>query len=217
MDYRIRTAAIVTGVSCFVLVESLLADLHVVAAVSKIFASCGFLATAILAGALRSTYGRFLFAALACSFAGDVLLIGETQALFLGGLSAFLAAHIVFIVAFVTWGVNLRWMAVAALPIAGIAVAVMQWLAPHTPPQLALPVHLYAAVIGGMVIAAFGTRGAGASSLVLAGALMFFLSDLSVASQRLVQMEFPTYIWGLPLYYAAQVCLALSVSQSRSH
>jgi len=53
--------------------------------------------------------------------------------------------------------------------------------------------------------------------LILAGALMFFLSDLSVASQRLVQMEFPTYVWGLPLYYAGQLCLALSVSQSRSH
>jgi uncharacterized membrane protein YhhN len=68
-----------------------------------------------------------------------------------------------------------------------------------------------------MVIAAFGTRGTGASSLILAGALMFFLSDLSVALARLVHTDFPNYVWGLPLYYAGQLCLALSVSQSRSH
>ena len=52
---------------------------------------------------------------------------------------------------------------------------------------------------------------------VVAGAVMFFLSDLSVAALRLVQTDFPTYVWGLPLYYAGQVCLALSTSQSRSH
>ncbi len=217
MDYRIRTAVIITGIGCFVLVESLLANLHNVAAISKLIASCGFLGVAVLAGAFRSTYGRILFAGLACSFAGDLLLIGDSQQFFLAGLSAFLLAHLGYIAAFITRGVSLRWMALAALPIIGIAVAVVQWLAPHTPADLTLPVFLYTTVISGMVIAAFGTRGARAPVLILAGALMFFLSDLSVASQRLVQMEFPTYVWGLPLYYAGQLCLALSVSQSRSH
>jgi len=217
MDYRTRTAVIITGMSCFVLVESLLAELHNVAAISKMIASGGFLAVAVLAGALRSTYGRILFAGLACSVAGDLLLIGESQRVFLAGLSAFLLAHVAYIAAFITRGVGLRWMALAALPVIGIAVAVLQWLAPHTPPELSVPVFLYTTVISGMVIAAFGTRGSGAPVLILAGALMFFMSDLSVASQRLVQVEFPTYVWGLPLYYAAQVCLALSVSQSRSH
>lgn len=217
MDYRIQTAVIVTGVSCFVLVESLRAEMHGVAAISKVIASCGFLAVAILAGALRSTYGRILLAGLACSFAGDVLLIGESQRFFLLGLSAFLLAHLTYVAAFVGRGTNLRWMALAGLPVIGIAVVVMRWLAPHTPPELTIPVFLYTTVISGMVIAAFGTRGSGAPVLILAGALLFFMSDLSVAAQRLVQMEFPTYIWGLPLYYAGQVCLALSVSQSRSH
>ncbi|MBT8089328.1 MAG: lysoplasmalogenase, partial [Gammaproteobacteria bacterium] len=67
------------------------------------------------------------------------------------------------------------------------------------------------------VIAAIGTRGRGATKLILAGALMFFFSDLSVAALRLVQTTLPTYVWGLPLYYAGQLCLAASVSQLRSH
>ena len=51
----------------------------------------------------------------------------------------------------------------------------------------------------------------------MTGAVLFFLSDLSVAALRLVQVEYPTSVLGLPVYYAGQVCLALSSSQSRSH
>ena len=68
-----------------------------------------------------------------------------------------------------------------------------------------------------MVIFAYGTRGRDGSILIVAGATLFFLSDLSVAALRLVQTEYPTYVLGLPFYYAGQVCLALSVSHSRSH
>ena len=73
--------------------------------------------------------------------------------------------------------------------------------------------RIYTIVISLMVAAAIGTRGHGATILIVAGGLMFFLSDLSVAALRIVQSEFPTYVWGLPLYYAGQLCLALSVSR----
>ena len=79
------------------------------------------------------------------------------------------------------------------------------------------PVRAYVAVISLMVIFAVGTQGRGGSRLIIAGAVLFFLSDLSVAALRLVQTGYPTYVLGLPLYYAGQVCLALSSSQSRSH
>lgn len=217
MDNRTRTAVIVTGISCFILVEALLADLPLFAGIAKVVASCGFLAVAVLSGALRSTYGKILLAGLALSFLGDVFLIGETQTAFLAGLAAFLLAHLVYVSAFVVSGVSIRWMLVTAVPIVGIAIVVGLWLAPHIAPYLALPVRVYIIVISAMVIAAFGTRGKGGSVLILAGALLFFLSDLSVAALRLIQTDFPTYIWGLPLYYAGQLCLALSASQSRSH
>ena len=217
MDNRTRTAVIVTGLSCFVLVEALLADMPIVAGVAKVVASCGFLAVAVLSGALRSTYGKVLLGGLALSFLGDAFLIGETQEAFLAGLSAFLLAHLAYVTAFVINGVSWRWVGIAAIPVTGIALAVAHWLSPHIAPYLVLPVRLYIIVISAMVIAAFGTRGKGGPALILAGALLFFLSDLSVAALRLVQTDFPNYIWGLPLYYAGQLCLAASVSQSRSH
>jgi len=217
MDNRIKTAVIVTGVSCFVLVEALLADMHLIGAIAKIIASCGFLSVAYLSGALQSRYGKVLLLGLVLSFLGDAFLIGESRHAFLAGLAAFLLAHIAYVASFVVNGINVRWMSIAAIPVIAVALAVSAWLAPHTPAELALPVKLYIAVISGMVIAAVGTRGKGGSLLIVVGAVSFFLSDLSVASLRLIQTEFPTYIWGLPLYYAGQLCLALSVSQSRSH
>ncbi len=207
----------VTSVCCVALVATLLMNIQSIAAITKVVASSGFIAVAILGGALQSTYGKVLLAGLALSFAGDAFLIGETQQAFLAGLAAFLLAHLAYVVAFAVNGINLRWLAAAAVPVVGIAIAIALWLAPHTPPELSLPVRLYTIVISSMVIAAIGTRGKGGSVLILVGALLFFLSDLSVAALRLVQTDFPTYIWGLPLYYAGQLCLALSVSQSRSH
>ena len=93
---------------------------------------------------------------------------------------------------------------------------VLAWLQPHVPPEMIWPVRIYTAVISLMVITAFGTRGAGATPLIVAGACMFFLSDLSVAALRFTEPSFPTYVLGLPLYYAAQICLALSVAASSS-
>lgn len=217
MNYRIKTAMIVTGIACLVLVDTLLIGMNIVAASAKVIASAGFLAVAILGGALQSTYGKVLLSGLALSFAGDVFLIGDTQLAFLAGLGAFLLAHLAYVAAFAVNGINLRWLASAALPVTGLAIGIAMWLAPHTPPELTLPVRLYTIVISAMVIAAFGTRGKGGPALILVGALLFFLSDLSVAALRLVETDFPTYVWGLPLYYAGQLCLALSVSQSRSH
>lgn len=208
--------AVIIG-ACTSLVACLLIGRDFPAAVAKLVASSGFIVLAIHVGGLRSSYGRMILLGLTFSWLGDAALIGETQSLFLLGLGAFLLAHIAYIAAFVVFGVSIRWVIVAALPIAITAVTVSAWLAPHIPPELVIPVRVYTAVISLMVIGAFGTRGRGATILVLAGAVMFFMSDLSVAALRLVQTEMPTYVLGLPLYYAGQVCLALSASQSRSH
>ena len=214
---KIKMAVSLTVVACVTLVGFLLVEIPAAAALAKIIASTGFLLVAVWCGALQSAYGRTLLAGLALSFLGDAFLIGDSQQAFLAGLFAFLLAHVAYISAFLVSGVSARWIVFAALPITAIALGVSSWLVPHTPADMLWPVRLYTAVISIMVIAAIGTRGKNASLLILSGALLFFLSDLSVASLRLLHVEFPTYVWGLPLYYAGQLCLALSVSQSRSH
>jgi len=212
-----RLLVTLVGVACIALVALLLADMTVPAAASKFIASSAFVALAIRGGALASVYGRLILTGLALSWCGDMFLIGLSKTAFLAGLVAFLLAHVAYVAAFVRHGYERRWIWVAMVPVTAIAIGVFVWLEPYTPPDLLNPVRAYVAVISLMVIFAIGTQGRGGSILIVAGATLFFLSDLSVAALRLVQTQYPTYIIGLPLYYAGQVCLALSSSQSRSH
>lgn len=206
----------VTALAVMALVYFLRIDSMSLAAGAKVIASTGFLATAISVGALQHRYGRILFIGLMLSFAGDMMLIGVSQGRFLLGLCSFLLAHLAYITAFATVGINRKWALVSAVPVLLAAAAATLWLTPYLAPYLIMPVHAYIGVISLMVIAAFAARGSGASTLVVAGALLFFVSDLSVAAQRFVMVDFPTIIWGLPLYYAGQLCFALSSSQSSS-
>ena len=216
MDVR-RILVGLVAVACITLVALQLHAHWVPAGVAKFIASTAFVTLAIRGGALDSVYGRLVLAGLAFSWCGDMLLIGQSQKAFLAGLVAFLLAHVAYVSAFVQHGYHRGWTIGAAIPITVLAIAVWAWLAPYTPAHLSIPVRAYITVISLMVIFAFGTRGRGGSLLIVAGAVLFFLSDLSVAALRLVQTGYPTYVIGQPFYFAGQVCLALSVSQSRSH
>jgi uncharacterized membrane protein YhhN len=208
--------AVLTAIAVATLVWFLRMGWTEPAAAAKFVASCGFLATAVSVGALRHGFGRIIFAGLLLSMSGDMFLVGQTRQHFLFGLVSFLLAHIAYVTAFITVGQERKWVLLAGGPIIVIAVLVLFWLGPHVPAELAMPVRLYTAVISLMVITALGARGAGASRLIVAGALMFFVSDLSVAMQRIIETDFPTFVWGLPLYYAAQLCFAAGASHSSS-
>lgn len=207
----------VVAVGCACLVGLQLAGYVAPAAVAKFIASTAFITLAVQQGALDSVYGRLILAGLGFSWCGDLLLVGHSQDFFLAGLVAFLLAHIAYSAAFLRHGFGRVALIGTAIVIGVIAMLVWGWLGPLTPPELSVPVRAYITVISLMVIFAYGTRGIGGSWLIPVGASLFFLSDLSVAALRLVETDYPTYALGLPAYYAAQVCLALSVSQSRSH
>ena len=198
------------------LVASLLLDQRVIAAGAKLVASSAFVSLAVCAGALSSRYGLLILAGLVASWLGDAFLIGMARHWFLLGLVSFLLAHVAYLAAFITAGIERRWTLGAALPVAFVAAGVLYWLQPHLPPAFVWPVRLYTIVISVMVVAAFGTRGAGATPLIVTGACLFYLSDLSVAALRFTEPPFPTYVLGLPLYYAAQLCLAFSSSRDPS-
>ncbi len=217
MDHRIRISISVVAIACGALVTSLYTGHDNAAAFAKLIASLGFIAIAVFSGASRSTWGRIVLIGLVLSLAGDMFLAWSADFAFLFGLGAFLLAHVAYTVAFVVHGVSGRWMAISAVFIAAFGYSIAGWLLPSTPDNLVVPVTAYIIAISVMVIAAFGTRGVGGHWLIVAGAVMFLLSDLSVAAQRLLQTESATYVWGLPLYYSGQVCLALSIGRKRTN
>lgn len=178
----------------------------------KMAASTGFLATALAAGALRGGYGRAVLVALALCWWGDYFLTGGKELYFLLGLGAFLLGHLGFAGAFLVHGVDGRWSVVAGLVSLLPAALVYAWLAPNLGP-MKLPVCAYIAVISLMLALAIGTQGRGGTSLICLGAALFYASDLFVARQKFAEASPWNPLIGLPLYYAAQLCLAASIAR----
>jgi uncharacterized membrane protein YhhN len=177
----------------------------------KMLASTGFIAVALSVGALSSSYGRVVLVALVLSWIGDLLFTFSSRQAFLGGIVAFLLGQVAYSIAFGTLGVDPVVGAISAIAVAMIAVSVWRWLAPHVG-DMAAPVVAYVVVISVMVVLAFGTFGNGATWLIPIGATLFFVSDLFVARNQFVVPGTVNRVWGLPLYYLAQVLLALSVA-----
>ena len=176
---------------------------------TKPVASLAFLWVALAAGALESTYGRWVLLGLALCLAGDLLLIPqERKAAFRGGVFAFLAGHVAFSVAFLGLPIDPLGFAVAAVVLALALAAVLRWLSPSVTADMVLPVRAYMLVIGIMSALACGVTAAGGPWAIAAGALAFTASDVSVARDRFVRHEFLNRAWGLPLYYAAQLLIA---------
>lgn len=180
--------------------------------IAKPLASLGFLAAACAAGALESSYGQTVLLGLVACALGDVLLVPHgAGAAFLAGMGSFALGHAAYAVAFARAGVDSRaaWIALAAM--AAVAFATLRWLGPRLPTAMQLPIRGYVAVISLMVTLAVGASARSGELTMAAGAVLFAASDLSVARERFVRPAFVNLLWGLPMYYAAQLVLALTV------
>lgn len=181
----------------------------------KPLAALAFITAALFTDALATPYGRVILIGLVLSAIGDVCLIPRrTGPAFLAGLGAFLLAHVAYATAFVLRGLDLTTTLTAALPLALIALLTHRWLAPKVQPALARPVVVYILVICTMAALAIGTHGHAPAPLIPLAATLFVLSDLSVARDRFDDAGFTNRLWGVPLYFAAQLLFAASALPS---
>ena len=174
----------------------------------------------ILAWALQPaqnpSFAGLVLIALVFCLGGDVLLALDAPKAFLAGLVSFLMGHVMYAAAFfsvVTVGTA---MAVATVVLMVVAVWVWRWLEPHLG-DMQTPVLAYIVIISIMVCGAAGLAAnpnipEAAQLGILAGAILFFVSDLFVARQRFVADAHVNRQVGLPLYYAGQFLLAFSAA-----
>jgi uncharacterized membrane protein YhhN len=177
--------------------------------------SCLFVYTATALPHVDQGYSYLILAGLMMGLVGDVLLALPSDHAFKAGLAAFLAGHVLYVVAFAArtspWG----WVNFGNLLIIAAGLAVLWWLLPYLGKMLA-PVIAYVAVISLMLAAAWAAfrtpavRDAGEWA-ILVGALLFYFSDIFVAQNRFVRKQFFNRAVGLPLYYLGQFCIAFSV------
>lgn len=178
---------------------------------TKPVASAAFIWLALASGALDSTYGRWLLAGLALCMLGDVLLIPRDRpGVFRAGVFAFLLGHVAYCAAFLTQPMSPVGLIVGGALMIAVVGLVLRWLAGSLPADMVGAVRTYMVVIGVMSTLACGVTAAGGPWQVAVGALAFTASDVSVARDRFVRHEFVNRAWGLPLYFGAQLLLAVT-------
>jgi len=182
--------------------------------VGKLVASTAFLAFALSVDALATPAGQILFAGMLLCWLGDALLLSQGQSVgFQLGIGAFLLGHLAYASAFYSWGIDWGAFGLAAVGAGLIAWRISRWLAPHVPSEFELAIKCYVIVIGAMVACAIGASVGRANAFVALGAIAFASSDLSVARERFIKPSFVNSLWGLPLYYFAQIAFAVALTR----
>lgn len=175
----------------------------------KMVASTAVIGLVLALSPEPSMYLVLIIVALAASWVGDLALSYEGRTPFVIGLVAFAGAHVAYIAAFFARSsLANTTLVVAGLAMAVFAVVVIQWLTPHRPDELRIPIIVYVVIISVMVATAFATNATIPDMRIPIAAVTFAASDLLVARQRFVEPSRVNRIVGLPLYFIAQTIFA---------
>ncbi|HEX7989439.1 MAG TPA: lysoplasmalogenase [Stenotrophomonas sp.] len=149
---------------------------------------------------------------LALSWVGDVFLLSQKSRIFLFGLASFLLAHVAYAIAFASRPIAATALLAGFAAMGCVGVAVMAWLWNYLKAFYRGAVGAYVTAIVAMCALAIAASGASGMWLPALGAVMFAISDVAVARNRFVAPGAINRLWGLPLYYMAQIIFALSVA-----
>ena len=182
---------------------------------TKTILSCLFIFTALVQSHPIPGYFYILLIGLIFCLGGDVFLALPRERMFLFGLVSFLLGHIFYVASFFYLSDLSHWSGVGV----GIGLVasggVFFWLRPYLGSML-IPVIAYIVVITVMLVGGWtvlcdaGVELSG-RLMVFSGAVSFYVSDLFVARDRFLKIEFKNRFIGLPLYYFGQFLLAFSV------
>ena len=215
------TATIICALACLALVAGEYKHSNTVRWIAKLVASLAFVALAMLtltcepAIALWREYQLYMIVGLVLGLVGDIALLGKSQGAFLVGLTAFLLGHIAYIVGFAQLAPPSTWLDVRALIPLVVGGTALRMLWPRLG-EMRVPVIAYVIAIVTMMAAALAAGRVTAIPydnrvLLVAGAALFFVSDLAVARDKFVGASFVNRAWGLPAYYAGQLLIAWSL------
>ncbi len=174
-------------------------------------AALALLIAAFIARAGKRDVKRLVVAGLAASLAGDVFLLSPAH--FLPGLAAFLIAHLFYIAAFAR-GVGFLPSRLVVFVIGVFAAAVFAYVWPGVGVDLQVGVVLYAAIVACDAAQATGRATVLRDKLaiaVAAGAVLFMLSDMTIALVKFGHVGWPADQWTLPTYYLAQGLIAFCI------
>jgi uncharacterized membrane protein YhhN len=142
---------------------------------------------AAVLGATGTAAGTWLLVALLFGLLGDVALLSDSLPRFRAGVAAFLVGHLAYLVCFASLGLTMPGWSWAGLAVLAVALFATRGVVPATHRldgrALSIPVAVYSAVIGAMLLCAWFTG----VPLVALGATVFVVSDATLSIDRFVR------------------------------
>jgi hypothetical protein len=174
------------------------------------------IAVAYTGNGLGRPYGRTVFIATVLVFVGELFLYRGTGLLLIGAL-AFLAAHAAFLIAFWMREFSLGWSIGAAIPLLGISTASYFWLHSDASVEMEIAMIGYGLVLTAMTVFGIATIGAGASLIILLGAIAFYVSDILFGRALVYDLRsgLANTLGAIPLRHIALILFAFSISTER--
>ncbi|MGQ4488891.1 lysoplasmalogenase [Streptomyces sp. 372A] len=156
----------------------------------------------LLAGyALARRAPRLLIAALLCGWAGDVLLLADSDLAFLVGMAGFAAGHVCYLVLFG----RARGALLPALAYAAVLTVFLVLLWDGLPAGLRVPMAGYS-----LLLTAMAYRSGVLGRYAATGGALFLLSDALIATGIADRPQLPASgFWVMLTYVAAQLLLTL--------
>jgi uncharacterized membrane protein YhhN len=160
----------------------------------------------LLMPTLQVGKGKATKTALGLGTAGDVALMGSSDAAFTAGLGSFLAGHIAWMTALRQRGDGgfVRRKPLAAVPYLAAFAGLNAYLWPRTGKDR-LPVLVYSAALLGTALVALDTG----KARTAAGGALFLASDTLLALEKFADVDLPAHEgWVMATYTGAQGLLA---------
>lgn len=170
-------------------------------------ASTAFVLTALTAFIKnKSKYGILILIGLIFCWLGD--FTGHYN--FKVSVASFALAHIFFIFAFLSIGIENKRTLISLGTFSVISFCIFYWLYPYVPESDQPFVFAYIIIITVMIVIALGTKTSAVKKIIAIGAVSFYVSDIFVARRKFVDpSHFNAFIY-LPLYYASCIVFAIS-------
>lgn len=205
-------ASSVTGLGCCAALVAFRRGRRSAYLAAKISASMGFVAVALLGGAVHNASGAVVLGGLIIAAVGDGVMVMSRKRAFLAGLACFAIAYCAYGVAFLMRGVGSTFVVVLALAMSGsAAVGTWRYLRAHLAQKLRPFVIAYFTVMALMLGLGIASAYSTSNGLLLLGVILVATSDIAVARQRFISASFSNKLIGLPAYYVGQTLIALGV------
>jgi alkenylglycerophosphocholine hydrolase len=166
-------------------------------------------------GRPESTFARWVTAGIALSVIGDVALLSNSDRAFIAGLVAFLLAHVAYVIAFLGVAVWSPHVAIVAVVMVASSLLLLRAIWKGAAGMHAATIA-YAAVITTMVVSASATVGGPylMAPYAAAGAVLFYVSDSSLALNRFRRPVPHIALWAMGVYWLGQLGIAIAAAAS---